>query len=297
MSLEIFFWRYCMMQDSRIRKDETYKGIQEITKRRKSLEMLQDFAKFSIYYAQIAGLTRKGLEKPLREGFKRLNQWKVTVSYTFLMRAMDAIAKGDVKQDDLVKVIRLIESYIIRRAICNIPTNRLSRIFAEMSKRDDFFTNDLYQNTQNHLLCNRWPNDEDFVPAFVQFPLYDSPQRANWVLWTLERAFGGKEPPKNTRRITIEHIMPQTLKEAWEKELGDNWSEVHDKWLHTVGNLTLTGYNPSLANKPFSEKKTALTESNFALSKSIQDFEVWNEDSIRRRGEQLAELALQVWKR
>lgn len=289
-----FFWRYCMMQDSRIRKDETYKGIQGITKRRKSLEMLQDFAKFSTYYAQIAGLTKEGLEEPLRKGVERLNQWKVTVYYTFLMRAMAAIARGDVQQDDLVKVIQLIESYIIRRALCDIPTNQLRRIFAEMSKRDDFFTNDLYQNTRDHLLRNQWPNDEEFVSRFVQFRLYDS-VRVKLVLWTLERAFGRKEPPKNTRNITIEHIMPQTLTEAWKKELGKDWSEVHDKWLHTVGNLTLTGYNAPLGNKPFSEKKDALTDSNFALSKSIQDFDVWNECSIRRRGKQLAELASRVW--
>ena len=77
-----------------------------------------------------------------------------------------------------------------------------------------------------------------------------------------------------------------------------NCSEVHDKWLHTVGNLTLTGYNAPLGNKPFSEKKKALAKSKFALSVSIQDFDVWNEESIRKRGEYLAELALKdVWKR
>ena len=91
--------------------------------------------------------------------------------------------------------------------------------------------------------------------------------------------------------------MPQALTDDWEKELGSDWAEVHDKWLHTVGNLTLSGYNAPLGNKPFSEKKRELAGSNFALSSSIQNFAVWNEESIQQRGEELAKLALQVWKR
>ena len=299
-----FFWRYCMMHGSLLRKGDTYKEIQESISRptpEKALTKLQDFAKFSNYYAQISGLTKEGLSEPLAKGFERLNQWEVTVAYPFLMRAMDAVAKGEVSQSDLVKVVQLIESYVIRRTVCAIPTNRLRGIFAQMSGQGDFFTTDLYQKTRNHLLANRWPNDADFVPAFVQFPLYTSSRvrgsRLNLVLWTLERAFGHKESPAQTDQITVEHIMPQTPTDDWKKELGSNWSEVHDKWLHTVGNLTLTGYNAPLGNKPFSEKKRDLAGANFALSASIQNFATWNEESIRQRGEQLAKLAVKVWKR
>lgn len=299
-----FFWRYCMMHGSLLRKDDTYKQIQESISRptpEKALTALRDFAKFSNYYAQISGLTNEGLVEPLTEGFERLNQWDFTVAYPFLMRAMDSLATGVVGQSDLVEVIRLIESYVVRRTVCGVPTNQLRRIFAQMSGQGDFFTTDLYQKTRNHLLANRWPNDADFVPAFVQFPLYTSSRvrgsRLNLVLWTLERAFGHKESPAQTDQITVEHIMPQSLTDDWRKELGANWAEVHDKWLHTVGNLTLTGYNAPLGNKPFSEKKRDLADSNFALSDSIQNFAGWNEDSIRQRGEELANLALQVWKR
>lgn len=298
-----FFWRYCMMHGTLLRKGDTYKQIQDDTppNPEKALTALQDFAKFSSYYAQVSGLTGEGLAEDLAKGFKRLNEWEVTVAYPFLMRAMDALATGAVGQSDLVEVIRLIESYVVRRTVCGVPTNQLRRIFAQMSGQSDFFTADLYQNTRKHLLANRWPNDADFVPAFIQFPLYTASRvqgsRLTLVLWSLERAFGHKESPAQTDKITVEHIMPQALTDDWEKELGSDWSEVHDKWLHTVGNLTLTGYNAPLGNKPFSEKKRELAGSNFALSSSIQNFAVWNEESIQQRGAELAKLALQVWKR
>ena len=301
-----FFWRYCMMHGNLIRRDATYEQVQKDTHpptSQKALMALQDFAKFSTYYAQISGLptAEKGLAKPLAEGFQRLNQWEVTVAYPFLMRAMDAVKTGEVSAGDLGEVIQLIESYVIRRTVCGVPTNQLRRIFAQMSGQDDFFTVELYQNTRDRLMNNRWPEDTEFASKFVEFHLYTSSgvsgSRPNLVLWTLERAFGHKESPAQTDQITLEHIMPQTLTDDWKKELGENWLEVHSKWLHTVGNLTLTGYNAPLGNKPFSEKKKDLADSNFALSASIQNFAVWNEDSIRQRGEELAKLALQVWKR
>ena len=299
-----FFWRYCMMHGNLLRKDETYERIQKDTSplnAEKALTSLKDFAKFSNYYAQISGLTGEGLAEDLAKGFERLNEWEVTVAYPFLMRAMDALATGAVGQSDLVEVIRLIESYVVRRTVCGVPTNQLRRIFAQMSGQSDFFTTELYQKTRSHLLANRWPNDTDFVPAFIQFPLYTASRvqgsRLTLVLWSLERAFGHKESPAQTDKTTVEHIMPQTLTDDWKREVGANWPEVHDKWLHTVGNLTLSGYNASLGNKPFSEKKRELAGSNFALSASIQNFAVWNEESIQQRGEELAKLALQVWKR
>lgn len=298
-----FFWRYCMMHGTLIRKGDTYKQIQDDTPPdpEKALTALQDFAKFSNYYAQVSGLTREGLAEDLAKGFERLNEWEVTVAYPFLMRAMDALATGAVGESDLVEVIRLIESYVVRRTVCGVPTNQLRRIFAQMSEKNNFFTTELRQETRSHLSENRWPNDADFVQAFVQFPLYTASRaqgsRLPLVLWSLERAFGHKESPAQTDKITVEHIMPQTLTDDWKRAVGPNWPEVHDKWLHTVGNLTLSGYNAPLGDKPFSEKKRDLAGSNFALSASIQNFGVWNEEAIRQRGEELAKLALQVWKR
>ena len=133
----------------------------------------------------------------------------------------------------------------------------------------------------------------------IEFPFYTRTRvdRTNLVLWTLERAFGHKETPAPSDSITIEHIMPQSLTPEWRDELGDNADEMHGRWLHTIGNLTLSGYNPSLSNRPFSEKKGAFAEANFALTRSIVGSSAWYESTIQRRGSELAELALTIWKR
>ena len=296
-----FFWQYLMMDGSLPRIDETYEKVQENIRPptpQKALTALKNFAKFSRYYAQIAGLNASGLDGVLSEQVSRLNQWEVTVAYPFLMRAMDSVESNAISQGDLVEVMRLIESYVIRRTVCGVPTNQLRRIFAQMSVQVAF-NNKFYEDSRNHLMNNRWPNNNEFRSAFVEFPIYSPTRnnRTNLVLWTLERAFGHKEQPEPTNDITIEHIMPQTLSREWVNELGANASEVHERWLHTIGNLTLSGYNPPLGNKPFSEKKLVLAKANFALSASVKDFEEWNETSIQRRGDELAELALQKWKR
>ena len=295
-----FFWHYLMMKGSLPRKDETYDEIQKRFDPHtpaRSVEALKDFAKFSCYYAQLAGIKTSNLDSALSEQIDRLNQWQVAVSYPFLMKAMDNVASGNIKQDELVEVIRLVESFVVRRAVCSVPTNQLRRIFAQMSEqRSD---EDIVGFTRKHLSENRWPSDDDFRSAFVNFRLY-IPSRLNrtrLVLNSLEASFGHKESPELKDGITIEHIMPQTLSDEWREDLGSDATDVHNQWLDTVGNLTLTGYNSELSNKPFAEKKVALAESNFALNAKIDNFEVWNEKSIQRRAGQLAECALKIWKR
>ena len=296
-----FFWQFLMMDGSRPRKDETYEYIQKRVSpatAEDSLAALEKFAKFTIYYVQVAELNTSGLNEFLREPVSRLNRWEVTVAYPFLMRAMDNVAIGNIGPNELVKVVQLIESYVIRRTVCGVPTNQLRRIFTLMSAQVAF-NSEFYYSSVEHLLRNRWPGDDEFRSKFAEFPFYTQARidRTNMVLWTLERAFGHKESPESSDNITIEHIMPQALTQEWREELGESASEIHDRWLHTIGNLTLSGYNPSLGNRPFVEKKNAFAESNFALSASIKNFVSWTETSIKSRGSELAEKALKIWER
>ena len=296
-----FFWQYLMMDGSRPRKDETYDRVQDGVSpatAEKALGALEDFAKFSDYYIQVAEPNTSDLNAILRERINRLNRWEVTVAYPFLMRAIDNVALGNMGSAELVKVMELIESYVIRRTVCGVPTNQLRRIFASMSAQVEF-TSEFYSSSMDHLLNYRWPGDDEFESKFVEFPFYTRARidRTNMVLWSLERAFGHKELPEPSDNITIEHIMPQSLTQEWRDELGESASEIHGRWLHTIGNLTLSGYNPSLGNKSFVEKKTAFSEANFALSASIKNFESWTETSIKCRGSELAERALKIWER
>ena len=295
-----FFWHYLMKDGELPRKDETYEVIQRhisLPNTHSAITALADFSKFANYYAQIVETGEVDTNSNLQTQIRRLNQWEVSVAYPFLLKALDAVSAEIIHNTDLVDVIQLLESFVVRRTVCGVPTNQLRRIFAQISVQIDFAN--FVESARSYLLNNRWPDDNEFRSRFTVFPLYSRGRssRANLVLWALERSFGNKEAPEATDDITIEHIMPQTLSDDWKRTLGSDANDIHDQWLHTIGNLTLSGYNPALGNLPFPDKKTALAKSNFDLNTSLQDLDIWNEDSIKARANELAERALQIWKR
>ncbi len=296
-----FFWRYLMMDGSLPNERDTYNVIREQLNTPTPEEVenkMKDFSKFSCYFVQIAELNTDGMDSTILDQVQRLNRWEVNVVYPFLMKMFDGLSSKKISREELVSVMQMIESFIIRRTVCGVPTNQLRRIFAHMSGQASF--KDIVGFTQKHLSQNWWPSDDQFRSAFIKFEFYKRSrqrQRTLLILIALERSFGHKESPDLTPDISIEHIMPQTLSPEWEEYLGENASDIHTEWLHTIGNLTLTGYNPELSNKPFKEKKPLLIESNFALSKSILKVDEWNTTAIENRGAELAERALYIWKR
>ncbi len=121
--------------------------------------------------------------------------------------------------------------------------------------------------------------------------------RTKLILESLESSLTKeKVKPDN---LTIEHIMPQTLTKEWKTMLGGNQAATHKKWLHTLGNLTLTGYNSELSNKPFEDKLSLLKDSNVTLNQYFRKVkvDVWNEKAIKSRAEYLADIAIKVWPR
>ena len=112
----------------------------------------------------------------------------------------------------------------------------------------------------------------------------------------MEEQFGHHEavPPADS---TIEHVLPQTLTPEWEEALGDNPSRIHSEWLHTIGNLTLTGYNPDLSNKPYPDKRRIYALSHFELNRYFCGCESWSSAEIQHRAESLFASALKLWPR
>ncbi len=299
-----FFWRYLMMNGSLPRIDDTYDEIQKRLNNgnpsaKDVLDALKGFKRFARHYAQIAGLSHEGIDEDALEGVRRLNQWEADVAYPLLMRLFDALEEGLITNSDLTDVIGMIESFLVRRGVCGIPTNQLRRIFVLMSGQAKDRYDDITGFAREYLSDNRWPSDDDFRSRFADFRLYTRGRlgRTRLVLNSLERSFGHKETPELTSDITIEHIMPQSLSDWWKSALGPNSSEIHTQWIDTVGNLTLSGYNPNLGNSPFHQKKDIFAESNFAMSDSILQVENWDADAIQQRGEMLADRALGIWKR
>jgi uncharacterized protein with ParB-like and HNH nuclease domain/predicted transport protein len=238
-------------------------------------------------------------DKELARAFRDLRELKVDVAFPFLLELYDDYANGVLARDQFARAIRLVEAYVFRRAICAIPTNSLNKTFATFGRaiRKDHYL----ESIQAHLLglpsYRRFPNDEEFKRELAIRDLYNFPRRSYW-LRRLEN-YGRKERVP-VDEYTIEHILPQNenLSAKWREALGPEWQRVQETWLHTLGNLTLTGYNAEYSDRPFLEKrdmKGGFKESPLKLNEGLGALDTWDEDVIQARAQRLGEQAARVW--
>jgi len=195
--------------------------------------------------------------------------------------------------------VRLVESYVFRRAVCAIPTNSLNKTFATFTralKKDRYL-----ESIQAHLLLlpsyRRFPSDEEFKRDLKTRDLYNFRSRTYW-LRRLENYDRKERVP--VHEYTIEHIMPQNqnLSNEWRSMLGPEVDRIQQSWLHTLGNLTLTGYNSEYSDRSFSEKrdmKGGFRASPLRLNEGLGARDRWDEDEIRARADKLAQHAVSVW--
>jgi uncharacterized protein with ParB-like and HNH nuclease domain/predicted transport protein len=235
----------------------------------------------------------------LKLAFHDLRELKVDVAYPFLLELYHDYASGLLSGSDFVSAVRLVEAYVFRRAICAIPTNSMNKTFATFTKA---LKKDRYlESIEAHFLglpsYRRFPTDEEFRRDLHTRDLYNFRSRSYW-LRRLENH--GRKERVSVDEYTIEHILPQNenLSSAWKAALGPEWGRVQQTWLHTLGNLTLTGYNSEYSDRAFSEKRDmggGFKESPLRLNAGLGQIEHWNEDAIKARAGRLANRALDVW--
>lgn len=227
-----------------------------------------------------------------------LKQLKQTTCYLFLYRVFDDCYSEQAVIDEktLEKVLQLLLNYSIRRIMCEIPSNTLrgffkslyNRVFIRPENKQHYYdaiVSFMKQTTSRDSI----PTDDEFEHSIINNNLYGKHALCRYILIAIENQ--GKEKVQ-TDNLTIEHVMPQNnnLSVVWQKMLGDDWSSVRDRWLHTIGNLTLTGYNSELGDKPFEKKKQLIEESETKivnLYKDIQSCEEWNASTITKRAKRL----------
>jgi len=144
---------------------------------------------------------------------------------------------------------------------------------------------------------NNYPNDKVFFSHFRDGRLYGAGDRlvkTKLILETIEENYAHKEIVPFDK-LTIEHIMPQTLSAWWQNHLGTGWENTHELDLHTIGNLTLTAYNSELSNDDFPGKKEIYIDSHLELNKYFYPLTVWTQVEIDQRSEYLAGKALEIW--
>lgn len=260
-------------------------------------KLVSDIRKFADYYCRMA--LGKEPNKQLADAFQDLRELRVDVAYPLLLEMYEDYQHNLLSEEDFVSAVRLVESYVFRRSVCNIPTNSMNKTFANFSKNIDK-TNYLESIKAQFLLLpsyRRFPDDEEFKRNLLIRDLYNFPRRSYW-LRKLEN-YNRKEKVSVTD-YTIEHIMPQNanLSEEWRRSLGPEWERVHKTWLHTLGNLTLTGYNSEYSDRPFTQKRDmegGFKQSPLKLNKGLGELDDWNEVTIQERAERLSREAVEVW--
>lgn len=258
---------------------------------------MKDIHAFASYFCAMA-LGREN-NAALAVAFHDLRELKVDVAYPFLLELYEDYAGGQLNSADFVAAVRLVEGYVFRRAICAIPTNSMNKTFATFYKalKKDRYLESIKAHFHTLPSYRRFPSDDEFRRDLPSRDLYNFRSRSYW-LRRLEN-YGRKERVP-VDEYTIEHILPQNpeLSPAWRQALGPDWQRVQQQWLHTLGNLTLTGYNAEYSDRPFAEKRDMVggfKQSPLKLNAGLGQIDSWNEAAIEERAGTLAELALAVW--
>ncbi len=220
------------------------------------------------------------------------------VVFPVLLGIYEAYTRGRIEKVDVIEILRLIESYSFRRTVCDLPTVGLNKIFALMAKGTDKVNSP--QELKDHFSrlsrSHRFPSNQEFKEAFIEKDFYNAVNRRNYLLRRLENH--ERKEPILVQDYTIEHVMPQTLSEEWQAELGEDWLYVHEKYIDTIGNLTLTGYNSELGNRSFKQKQQipgGFRDSPLRLNRRLAQVERWDEAAIRDRAEMLLDKTLEIW--
>ena len=261
-------------------------------------DLVSDIRKYARYFVAMAldGESNPKLKPLFDDLFKSLNY---SVSYPFLMEVYSDFEAGIIEEKDFIEVIKLVESYVFRRSICQIPTNSMNKTFAEFTRHID--KSDYLSSLKGHFYqlrsYRRFPSDAEFKSVLLYRDVYNYMHRS-YLLRKLEN-FGKKEFV-SVENYTIEHVLPQNpnLGVEWQNELGEGWKAIQERYLHTIGNLTLTGYNSEYSDRPFSEKKTmkgGFLESPLKLNIFIAAQEKWNEIAILERANQISDETLKIW--
>ena len=266
-------------------------------------DILKDLKVYSRYYAAFIGKTNEygaPINKYLAD-FRAIDQ---STLYVFLFDVFFDFENGKIDNETLLKVLSFFRSYSVRRIICEHPSNSLKGLYKTLYKRlfkDNNGFNKYYETIYSFFKTSTTKDklilDDEFKESLMHKSLYTKKKMCKFLLSTIENEKSNET--LNTDDLSIEHILPQKENAVqWKRMLGDKYAEIYNKYLHTLGNLTITGYNSELGTKSFSEKKEMIKSKSKAkiLNKAILEVDSWDNNSIESRAEELANIALEIFK-
>jgi alkylated DNA nucleotide flippase Atl1 len=295
--------------DEKVRREDLYRGHQNRIR-----EFGENEEAVAAYVGELGARARllQHIVDPatepssaVRVGFQRLNRWQALVVYPALMALLERREAGGASDDQVRDAIGLIESFLVRRMLNAVHSGNLNRIFQALVAQIQS-GEDVVATTRVALSGTRlyWPTDNELREAIRAKPFYwmGRQDQRRFVLRRLEESFPSHERADlDTDKLTIEHVMPQTLTDEWLTVVAEDGTSDDDpialagRLTHTLGNLTLTGYNTELSNSPFSEKRELLAQSNLEMNRPIATKERWGPKDILERADDLAERAIAIW--
>ncbi|AVF45524.1 MULTISPECIES: DUF262 domain-containing protein [Acinetobacter] len=272
--------------------------------------LLQDLLEYSKLYAII--LNPMQYQNSFTAVLVRLSQLEFTVIFPVVLAILKRWNEKNLTDQEVTELLRVTEIFLFRRLIVGLATNALSKIFAtldkDVTKKAQSSQLASYAEIYKYVLLNkeessRFPNDEEFEQALFSRNIYAMSSKNKAYLFSFLENEESKEQINVIERIkdgtyTIEHIMPQTLSPVWQKELGEKSQQVHEQWLHTLPNLTLTGYNSKYSNRPFKDKldvENGFKDSNLRLNQYVRECLKWTEDELVERQSRLSKKSLKLW--
>lgn len=285
-------------------KIPTFKGIytafKEYSKNWDDINSLvKDIFNYSEYFVKM--IFNEEEDEDINFQFKNLNNLKHDVVRPFVLSVYIDYKIEKITKEDFIEILKMAESYILRRNICDIPTNSLNKTFSSLYRKIDK-TN--YLDSIKAILLSygayrRFPDDDEFKNKFLIKDIYNSRTR-NFILGRIENSY--EKYAIDVEKLTIEHIMPQNpnLKQEWKDSLGSDWKQVQKNYLHTIGNLTLINHqeNSKLSDKPFIEKRDmfgGFKATPLILNRDLANYNTWNEELIIERANSIIKLACDIW--
>jgi uncharacterized protein with ParB-like and HNH nuclease domain len=293
--------------------NKVYFTFKEYLQKNESLsieDILHELLVFSEYYKRI--ILSEHPNKSINEILTHLNKLDMTVAYPFLLEVFnDYYCEKIISDDNLLDILLMMEAFIVRRIICEVPTNVLNKLFMTLGRDIKYFPDyrENYVEILKYIILQkrgsqRFPDDNEVKEKMIIKDFYNMNAKNNMHILERLENFENRERIDIQRllaenNLTIEHIMPQTLSGIWKNELGPDYEFVHSTYLHTIGNLTLTAYNREMSNKSFSEKKSidgGFIQSKLYLNEYVKKQDTWNRATIIERANILAEKSLRIWK-
>lgn len=306
--ISMFFLDYLNTKiDGFAKEGDAYDVFKSVYKKGKftNESMLAEILHYAEFYNTFLYGNEEKYGREVNRLLRNLQKLKQTTVFLFLFPVFDDLANNVIDEKELERVLRFLLNYSIRRMICEIGSNSLrglyktlyARVFARSENKEHYYDS-IVSFFQQLTSKDALPKDKEFVEALKQNNLYRKNALCKFLLVAIENQ--GKEQLV-VDNLTIEHIMPQNknLSSAWQKMLGENvWQSVQEKYLHTLGNLTLTGYNSELGDKPFHIKQQELDEVKTKvvnLYSDVKGLTVWNEETIEKRAERLANIIVKLY--